>query len=615
MKENDSFYNYREKDIFKIEKLVWVLLLLLILSLTGNFLYGLFDKYIVEKALGLIFSQNLNIFQTLLTSLFSFYGFYLIILRLAQARYILQLRYIILMLLPLLLYIYERFFNNKYNFTQMLDSSGSASVKFLDFPFFLLGMTIMILLVNICEKKMVLGNDNDLLIDLPLQLLEEDKFAREQVYGTLIKQIAEIRFMDEKSFCIGIVNKWAEGKTSFLNFLKKELAKESQNTVIIKFNAWFTPKSDNLTTDFFRTLDEELSKYIYTGKLLRNYAKNLTQVDSTFNLAKYLPQNWVEEPSNQDYFQQIESLLNKLQKRIFVIIDDIDRLDNDEVFEVLRMIRNSANFSHIIFLVPFDKEYALHALKEKGIYKPEEYIKKIFDVEVSLTPIYNAYLQPIFLNTLKDFVSNKLVRAEQTEIGHLTDQLESIFKSTGPISSNGGKYQALQSTIFNILKNNRDIVRFTNSVKLSLKDNFNKMYLPDLLSIELIKYQDLALYRRLFESKRYLVEKNEEDRKVLELFSESKDQTTPLFSFLGIHNDKEILFAPDVSEAESSKKARTNIIEDKDLQKLVQALFNKPWQEDYNAKLSIYYEMNYLNYVQFNVGGISYDELDYLIDG
>lgn len=155
-------------------------------------------------------------------------------------------------------------------------------------------------------------------------------------------------------------------------------------------------------------MTKTLSRYTYTGALIRNYAKSLTQLNSVLNPAKYLPQNWVDQPSNQNYFDMISKLLIKLNKRIFVIIDDIDRLDNDELFEVLRMIRNSANFPNTVFLVPFDKSYAMHAMTEKKIYNPQEYLKKIFDVEVSLTPIHESYLQPVFLQVMGDFIKNKL---------------------------------------------------------------------------------------------------------------------------------------------------------------------------------------------------------------
>lgn len=186
------------------------------------------------------------------------------ILNVAQTRYFLRLRYILLISLPLFFYIYERCINDKYNFTTLLPSGSSECIKFLDLPYLLLALTLATLLVNRFREKKTPQSENDLLSDVPLSSLTEDKFNREYVYQTDIKQIANIYPSDAKSFSVGIVNKWAEGKTSFLNFIEQELEKDQDETLLIKFNAWFTPKSENLTTDFFKTFDKNpLPIYLY----------------------------------------------------------------------------------------------------------------------------------------------------------------------------------------------------------------------------------------------------------------------------------------------------------------------------------------------------------------
>ena len=268
----------------------------------------------------------------------------------------------------------------------------------------------------------------------------------------------------------------------------------------------------------------------------------------------------------------------KLKKRVFIFIDDIDRLDNEEVFEVLRLIRNSANFPYIIFVVPFDKEYVLHALSQTHIYKPKEYIKKIFYLEITLTPIFDTYLQPLFIEIMENFIQEKLIRANQDDRNFLSGQIKSIFQSTGFSTRNGSKYSAIRQSLFKILRNKRDIIRFTNSVKLSLKENFNKLYLPDLLIIELIKYEDLPVYRKLFESKRYLYTKSDGTRKVLELYTGDKEQATPLLNFLGFGDEMEILISENIAEGDPhSKKKQEKLTADPltepALIKLVKALF------------------------------------------
>lgn len=586
-----------KQDLDVIVSLVKALILVLLLSLFGNFLLGLIDKYFVDKIVYPIYKDRLNVFETFITLIASFYCLYLILAKIATPKYQVSSNAITLMTVPLLMYLNERWLKNDYVFTKILDEKKFDVLRLLDFPFGLLAMAIAILIINRL-KDVKAKPVNDLIIDLPLTLLEQDRFERRQVYESLINQISSISYEENRSFSVGIVNKWAEGKTSFLNLIKEELKKDDENTIVVTFNAWFTSQSDNLTNDFFNTLDEALSKYIYTGSLIRRYANSLTQINSIYNPAKYIPQHFIAEKTNQNFFDKIEKLLQRLDKRIFVIIDDIDRLDNKEVFNLLRVIRNSADFSYIIFLVPYDKDYLIHALNENKIYKPKEYIKKIFDLEISLTPIYEGYLQPIVSKILDEFVGTKLVNATANDIEKLKEQINGISSSIGVVNSGTPKYATINSVLFKIIRNNRDIIRFTNSIKLSLKHNFNKLYLPDLIILELIKYENLETYRKLFENRNYLKVSTKDERKVLELFEDNEKSRSEIFDFL------------------NGNVTNFNILTelgDDDIKKLVQALFDQPETKDYNSKLSIYYDVNYLNYIQYNIMGISYDDLDKII--
>lgn len=599
---DEIFEKATVRDSDEIRKLIYTLLFLLFASLLGGYISYLFDKHIVDQVICTIYKERLTFFQTVLTILLSFYTLYYIIIKLLHTQYNVRYHCIVLIFIPLFLYLKERLFDYNYIFT-LLYGFDKKGLAFLDFPFFLLAIVIVILIANRIRDN-IPNYSGDLIVDLPLKLLNHDKFERKQVYESLVKQISNISFNEDRSFIVGIVNKWAEGKTSFLNFTTDELAKD-QNTIVVNFNAWFTSQSDSFTNDFFKTLDDELSKYIYTGSLMRRYANNLTQINSVFNLTKYLPKAWISEDSNLEYFENIEKLLKRLNKRIFIIIDDVDRLDNKEIFNVLRMIRNSANFPYLIFLVPFDKEYAINALTENKIYNPKEYLKKIFDVEISLTPINESYLQPIFKNILNEFIDKGLGDSTSEEIAGLKQQVDGVFANIGLVNYNKPKYSTIKRALFKIIRNNRDIIRFTNSIKLSLKHNFDKLYFPDLIILELIKYENLVVYRKLFEGKNYLRTITKNERKVLELHTDDNKESPEAFSFIDSFGDYDNL----ILELKEDEKVNNYIIS------LVEGLFNEPEDQDFNSKLSIYYEFNYLNYIQFSINGISYEDIESLLDG
>jgi hypothetical protein len=620
MKYSNFSCQYHEKEVIKTRNVFLVLVVFFFICLTGPYLYTIFDRYVVTRAIGKIYQSQLNRLQILLAAGIFISAITAMVYCWVFTRYVTKNSYIFSLFFPSALYLYERTSNLHYNFTKLFRYSPVFDINLLDIPLVLYIFGAAILLYNRYGKKIAISEENDLLFDVPLEDVHLDRFEREQVYQTLISQISAIQSSVEKSFNIGIVNKWGEGKTSFLHFLEKQLDNDKENTIIIKFNAWSTPRSANMTSDFFKTMDEELSKYLNTGSLIRDYANGIKEVDSVMNPIKYLPKKWIEEPSTIEYSNQIGALLEKLKKRVFIFIDDIDRLDNEEVFEVLRLIRNSANFPYIIFVIPFDKEYVLHALTQTHIYRPKEYIKKIFDLEISLTPIFDTYLQPLFIEIMENFIEEKLIRANREDRNHLINQIKSIFQNTGFSNQRGSKYSSIRENLFKILRNKRDIIRFTNSVKLSLKENFNKLYLPDLLIIELIKYEDLPVYRKLFESRRYFYTKSDGTRKVLELYTGDKEQATPLLNFLGFDNEMEILIRENVAENDPQRekkkeKLTAEPVIEPTLISLIKALFSPPEKSDYHENLSIYYEINFLNYIQFGDGNIAYEDLENLLDG
>ena len=48
--------------------------------------------------------------------------------------------------------------------------------------------------------------------------------------------------------------------------------------------------------------------------------------------------------------EELSSGLNLLDGKLYILIDDIDRLQGKEIFEVLKLIRNTADFNHIVYI-------------------------------------------------------------------------------------------------------------------------------------------------------------------------------------------------------------------------------------------------------------------------
>ena len=245
------------------------------------------------------------------------------------------------------------------------------------------------------SKNSIVSNADGFVADCysldELQNVGWDKYAE-----SLLARLEKTN-TSEKSFAVSLTGSWGTGKTTFLGYLKEDMHKRGLN--FVDFNPWLSSSTETIIQDFFHTLngkldelgvelEDEIDEYV---KLLFRWSDNTLadKVSEAFKLG-----------GNNDLSALRERLsmgLNLLDGNLYILIDDIDRLQGKEIFEVLKLIRNTADFNHIIYVVTCDKEYVLQSLQDQ-IKKPDEYLKKIFQLEL-MFPLYEDYLLTHLFNT------------------------------------------------------------------------------------------------------------------------------------------------------------------------------------------------------------------------
>ena len=135
--------------------------------------------------------------------------------------------------------------------------------------------------------------------------------------------------------------------------------------------------------------------YLYRGKTLN---KKLETTISTIepNVREF--KNWMKE---------ISATLELEKKRLIIIYDNIDRLQEDKVKEVWSSIHtffSENDYNNIFVIIPFSKKHILTAFKGKDNEVNEGIIEKTFSVVYSVTPpvlvdwknYFNENLETVF---------------------------------------------------------------------------------------------------------------------------------------------------------------------------------------------------------------------------
>ncbi len=210
--------------------------------------------------------------------------------------------------------------------------------------------------------------------------------------------------MDSPSFVFGVEGNWGSGKTSLLNIIDKKL-KES-NVVRVRYNPWMSSSKESLMQDFFNTLADKLPGMSLKRDLHR-YEKALTNLNTkgvlnSLDALLFSPQNLQKQRDD------ISDEIKRSKIKMVVFIDDLDRMDAEEILAIFKLIRNVASFRNMVYLVAYDKgyvtaqlDYHFNELKITTPYKEtlgSQYVAKI--IQTLFDVPHNARLIRILIEKL-----------------------------------------------------------------------------------------------------------------------------------------------------------------------------------------------------------------------
>lgn len=394
-------------------------------------------------------------------------------------------------------------------------------------------------------------NIDKVITDLALEDPAHDIFGRDK----FAKRVADILINKQTPdhLTVGIYGKWGEGKTTLINFVKCYLEVEHKEQAIhIDFNPWRYKDEEQLMNSFFKQfaqgithkLEEQGNKIAktilaYSGLIVAiaepvtgmtmfsslggidRIKKSLEKIknfvtDNDFSPAiNSLEKSLKDSESLEKQKQRISKQLEKTGKKYIVFIDDIDRLDSREIQILFSLIKVTADFDNVIYVLSLDPDIVSQALEETYPGSGMKFLQKIIQVPLHLpkarkTDIYNELLYP-GINTVLSSYEFALTSDEEREI---TDSI-----------SNG-----LESRI----NTPRMVKRYLNALNFALPILKGETNVHDVIMIEGLRicypdtYEFVFNHRELFISEDELFdpeEWEEKEKHIVEEHLEDKDDS------------------------------------------------------------------------------------------
>ena len=242
-------------------------------------------------------------------------------------------------------------------------------------------------------------------ISAPIEHAEDDELDFNPKVSELAK---ELRGLDlkERSTCYGIIAPWGYGKTSFLNLLSNEL---SADGIVVTFNPRSAKSVEHIQEDFFAKLAQELSQYYWgAGLIVSRYAEQIGILNhySTVRLIADASRLFLSKGSKASVSNAIE----KIGKRLYIVLDDLDRLEGKELLETIKLIDITASFKNTVFLVACDKKYANDVLQEYlGANPGQGYLDKYITREIDLLGYINEKLTVMMARYLQAQITDGIL--------------------------------------------------------------------------------------------------------------------------------------------------------------------------------------------------------------
>lgn len=245
----------------------------------------------------------------------------------------------------------------------------------------------------------------------------DDRLGYKPFCERLAKVIVSLRAPN--GYVIGLHGEWGSGKSTALNFVRRFLEKHNQECggekdrlTLVDFRPWIVSGHQDLVAAFFKVISESLDPHpgwwkrqwrrfmsflqIGADPLVDAVAKVAVTVDPSAGVASRaiatvtkksvgaMVNKFLEEPSLQAAYEDLKTKLAAKGMCFLVTIDDLDRLQDEEIGSIMQMVKTVGRLPNVIYLLAYDRSIVWKALDRDLERTGPRFAEKIVQQEIEL---------------------------------------------------------------------------------------------------------------------------------------------------------------------------------------------------------------------------------------
>ncbi|MGH2459691.1 MAG: KAP family NTPase [Chloroflexota bacterium] len=310
--------------------------------------------------------------------------------------------------------------------------------------------------------------------DQPLSNPDEDRLGYKPFARSLAESIVR---MSPQGLVMALYGPWGSGKTTVLKFVEYFLGErpEDERPIVVRFNPWWYSGRDDLAGPFFRqllgTINHSALARTDLIKKIGDFVEAVGEVPGPLGGFGKATAKGIRL-SVKDVAQLKDSVISDLRRqnrRILIIIDDIDRLTDDEVRQLFRLVKAVADFPNVTYLLAFDREVVVRAIEQVQGGLGEAFLEKIIQVPFEL-PLPDRI-------SLRNMLFEKLDLVIAGTPPALFDKIRwgNVFRD---VAGHG---------VDRFIRTPRDVVRFVNALSVTYPPVRGEVNAVDFIAVEALR--------------------------------------------------------------------------------------------------------------------------------
>lgn len=333
--------------------------------------------------------------------------------------------------------------------------------------------------------------------DKPISSLKEDLLGRAPFAQRLGNTIRD--WKEEESVVLGLFGPWGCGKTSILNMAIGHIEKSTNDwekekkPIIIKFNPWNFSEQNTLLLSYFQHLFSVVDNKVSIKN--RDFRKQIDSLAKALGAFEVLPgfgrifvgaegllKRRYPPETLDELKEKVAKYFKSLDRRIIIVMDDIDRLTNIEIRQLFQLIKINADFPNTIYLLAFDRNIVENALSREQNNTGRAYLEKIVQVGFDVPIVHATLIQQYLFKHLDEALTN--LPEERWD----NERWDNLFHAG---------FKAFFRTL-------RDVKRFLGSFAFNFASVFEEVNPVDFVCIEALRvfapnvYQEISANKELF---------------------------------------------------------------------------------------------------------------------